>query len=75
MVDLVAARAAGVLSAFNRSLRVVPFFGGVSKIEVKSLRAAWLSGYDAEKEWQEHQMELPAVENIAVQPRSSTNGI
>lgn len=69
MVDLVAARAAGVLSAFNHSLRVAPDYPG-DKTEVRWLKVAWFSGYDAEAEFQDQQLTLPMGNDVVYNPRS-----
>lgn len=69
MVDLVAARAAGVLSAFNRNPRVAPDYPG-DKLEARWLRGAWLAGYDAEAEFQDQQLTLPMGNDVVYNQRS-----
>lgn len=68
MFDLVAARAAGVLSAFTGNIRVAPYLDS-------KLCAAWYAGFDAEREWQDNQLALPMGKSEAYKPRINANGI
>lgn len=60
MVDLVAARADGVLAAFRKCNRAPPQYGG-SQQDNHAMQGAWFSGYDAETTYQAQQLDLPMV--------------